>query len=112
MDTTKIIGWLIFIIGISIIVLTIYHTYNIFTGKASAPEIISLNIEKPKTSGQGGLPTNPDQFREMISQQLANMLPLESLPQFLNLIVWTIGAGVLMLGGSKIAGLGVNLIKK
>lgn len=110
MDTTKIIGWLMFIIGISVIVLTIYHTYNIFTGKASAPEIISLNIEKPKTSG--GIPTNPDQLGDMISQQLANILPLESLPQFLNLITWTIGAGVLMLGGSKIAGLGINLIKK
>ena len=107
MNTTKIIGWLVFIIGTSMVVFTIYNTYNIFTGKSPAPQIITFNVEKTQESTL----TGPDQIGQMISEQLGNILPLDSLPLMLNLIVWTIGAGVLIFGGTQIAGLGIKLIK-
>ena len=107
MNTTKIIGWLVFIIGASMVFFTIYNTYNIFTGKSPAPQIITLNIEKTQESAL----TGPDQITQMISEQLGSLLPLDSLPLMLNLIVWTIGAGVLIFGGAQIAGLGIKLIK-
>ena len=110
MNISKIVGWLVFLLGISIIVFTVYNTYNIFTGKSLAPQIIAFNIEKSKTSTGGAL-TGPDQIGEMISQQLGNLLPLDSLPLILNLVVWTIGAGVLIFGGAQISGLGIKLIK-
>ncbi len=111
MNTTKIIGWLVFLLGILMIVFTIYNTYNIFTGKSPAPQIIAFNVEKSKASTQGGALTGQDQTTQMISQQLGNLLPLDSLPLILNLLVWTIGAGVLIFGGAQIAGLGIKLIK-
>lgn len=107
MNITKIIGWLVFLLGISMILFTIYNTYNIFTGKSPAPQIIVFNVEKT----QGGVLTGQDQITQMISEQLGSLLPLDSLPLMLNLIVWTIGAGVLIFGGAQIAGLGVKLIK-
>jgi len=106
MDISKIVGWLVFIAGVSIIVFTVYSTYNIFTGGSSAPQIIAFNIEESKTSTG-----DTDQIGEMISQQLGNLLPLDSLPLILNLLAWTIGAGVLIFGGAQISGLGIKLIK-
>jgi len=108
MNTTKLIGWLVFLIGISVIIFTIYSTYNIFTGKLSAPSIIIFDVEKTQESAL----TDPDQIGQMISEQLGNLLPLDSLPLILNLVVWTIGAGVLIFGGTQIAGLGIKLIKE
>jgi len=111
MNITKIIGWLVFLFGISIMVFTIYNTYNIFTGESPAPQIIAFNIENSKTPTEGGVLTGQDQITQMISQQLGNLLPLDSLPLILNLIVWTIGAGVLIFGGAQISGLGIKLMK-
>jgi len=107
MDISKTIGWLVFIIGTSVVVFTIYNTYNIFTGESPAPQIITFNVEKIQESAS----TGPDQIGQMLSEQLGNILPLDSLPLMLNLIVWTIGAGVLIFGGTQIAGLGIKLIK-
>lgn len=107
MNITKIIGWLVFLLGILMIVFTIYNTYNIFTGKSPAPQIIAFNVGKT----QGSALTGSDPITQIISEQLGNLLPLDSLPLMLNLIVWTIGAGVLIFGGAQIAGLGIKLIK-
>ena len=125
MNTTKIIGWLVFLLGTSIIVFTIYNTYNIFTGESPAPQIIAFNVEKI----QGGAFTDENQITQMISEQLGSLLPdekqitqmmseqlgsflpLDSLPLILNILVWTIGAGILIFGGAQIAGLGIKLLK-
>jgi hypothetical protein len=107
MNITKIIGWLVFFLGISIIVFTIYSTYNIFIGKSAAPQIISFNVKEM----QEDISRNSSEIEQIISQQLSSILPLDSLPLILNLVVWTIGAGILIFGGAQIAGLGIKLIK-
>ncbi|XOB40550.1 MAG: hypothetical protein ACKKMR_00870 [Candidatus Nealsonbacteria bacterium] len=110
MDLTKIIGWLTFLAGISIILFTLYSSYNIFTGKAEVPEIFAFEIDTQPT--QGKTPGLQDQLGQMITEQLKNILPLEAISTLLNLMVWAMGAGLLIFGGSQIAGLGIKLIKK
>ena len=109
MDVSKSIGWLVFLAGMLIIVFTVYTTYNIFTGKDLPPQIIKIDVQKAKT--QTDL-TGADQVGQMISEQLAGLLPLDSLPHIMNLIVWTIGASIFILSGFKISELGIKLINK
>lgn len=116
MDVTKIIGWLTFIGGIAIIVFTLYSSYNIFTGKTPVPEFFKTEkgIEINETP-QGGLPTSAEELQQqlgqMINEQLKGILPMESLNKIFNLGIWSILAGILIFGGSQIAGLGIRLLK-
>lgn len=114
----KIFGWGLLIIGIIIIGWTLYSSYNIFTGKVKAPEVFEIEKEITKTpaSNQGKLPTSQTEIQkelgQMIAEQLKGLLPVDALPKMLNLIVWSILAGILIFGGSQISGLGIKLIKK
>ena len=112
MDLTKIIGWLTFFGGISIILFTLYFSYNIFTGNAAVPEIFVFELEKIQTPVQEGIPTSQEGFGKMIIEQLKDILPLGDMTKLLNLGVWMMGAGLLIFGGSQIANLGIKLIKK
>jgi len=50
-------------------------------------------------------------MEKMLSEQLKGVIPTDTLPKILNLIVWSMLAGLLIFGGSQIAGLGIKLIK-
>ncbi len=112
MSATKIIGWLTFTAGIIIIGSTIYYTYNIFTGATPVPQIFNMDFgniqEIPEEGTDSGF---EDQIRQMLSQQLSNLIPLESLNKFANLITWTGGAWIIITGGSKMSELGIKLIR-
>ncbi len=112
MDITKIIGWLVFLSGLLIISCTLYTSFNIFTGKQSAPEFFKPTQTQGSQSQATGLPTDFDQLKQMMSEQLKGLLPLDSITQFLNLSVWGILTGILIFGGAKISELGIKLIKK
>jgi len=100
-----IIGWLIFFTGISIIVLTLYYSYNIFTGKIAYPQIFKMEIKGPSDE------TTLTGVEKLINEQLKKLLPLDTLPKLLNLIAWSILAGILIFGGNQISSLGIKLIK-
>ena len=51
------------------------------------------------------------QMDNAISKQLGELLPPETLPKILNLISWSILAGILIFGGGQIASLGIKIIK-
>jgi len=109
MKFSKIAGWLLLIAGVSIILWTLYSSYNIFTVEAQVPEIFKM--EEPTADSQ----TSPGQIEDVIEglvgEQLKKILPLELLPRLLNLMAWSIFAGIAIFGGSQISNLGIKLIK-
>lgn len=115
MKLTKILGWVIFFIGLGIIFWAIFNSYNIFTGKSQAPEIFKVEEKEATTPTKGKVPTTPTELQKemekMIVEQLKTILPVDTLPKLLNLITWSIFAAILFFGGSQIAGLGIKLIK-
>lgn len=117
MTLTKTIGWITFLAGLGIIVLTLYSSYKIFTGKTSPPEFFKTEKKKnfPSVSSKTKLPTTPEEIQQeigkMITEQLMEILPSDSITKLLNLMVWSILAGILIFGGSQIASLGINLLK-
>ncbi len=116
MNFTKIFGWILLIAGVAIIVFALYSSYNIFTGKAEAPRVFKVEekIEIPIPTGKA--PATPTELQKelekMISEQLKEIIPVEFLPRLLNLITWSIFAGILIFAGAQISSLGIKLIKK
>lgn len=115
-SAAKIFGWILLLIGLAIIGWTLYSSYNIFTGKAALPEIFEIpkeEVKAPAAKGQiTGIQDIQVQMEKMLSEQLKGFLPADTVPKMLNLIVWSMLAGLLIFGGSQIAGLGIKLIKK
>ncbi len=109
MKYTKIIGWLVFALGLFLIIWTLFYSYQIYTAKIAVPEI----FQTPKTtvSQTGGSQDIQTQLQNMIGDQLKGFLPPGSITQILNLAVFSILAFILIYGGMQIAGLGIKLIK-
>ena len=103
----KILGLILLFLGIAIILFTLYYSFNIFTAKAAPPEIFKLESQAASSEAQG----LEAQFQEMISEQLKGLIPVDSITTLLNLITWSIFAGILIFAGAQISGLGIKLIK-
>lgn len=106
----KIFGWLLLIIGVGIIIWILFFTYNIFNAKTSAPEIF-------KTEESLELETTIDldieeelEVEKILEEQLNQILPTDSIINLLNLISWSILAGIMIFGGGKISFIGIKLI--
>ena len=116
MDFPKIIGWIVFLAGISIIVFSLYSSYNIFIGKAVAPEIFKIEAKESLAPTEEKIPTTQAELQKemgkMISEQLKGILPPDSITKLLNLAIWSILVFILIFGGSQISNLGIKLIKK
>jgi len=102
----KILGLILLILGLFVIVYAIYSSFNIFTGKTAAPEIFKAPLETKSAASQD----IQVQLQKMVTDQLKGMLPVDSITTFLNLISWSVFAGILIFGGAQIAGLGIKLI--
>jgi len=112
----KIFGWVLLSAGLAIIGWTLYSSYNIFTGQTAAPEIFKMPAEEEAATAKGGIPTTQQELQKelekMIGEQLKAILPADTLPQLLNLIVWSMLAFILFSGGGQISSLGIKLINK
>ena len=117
MKFAKIVGWFTFFAGITIIVFTLYSSYNIFTGKTPVPQFFEIKEEVSPPTAQNGK-TSADQIESQeaiekaITEQLKGLLPIGTLPKLLNLIVWSILSGILIFGGTQISNLGIKLVKQ
>ncbi|MDI6603291.1 MAG: hypothetical protein QME57_04265 [Patescibacteria group bacterium] len=108
----KIFGWGLLIFGVIIIGWTLYSSYNIFTGKVVLPEFFEIPAEKQISIQKETTQDIQAQLQQMLEEQLKGILPVDTLTKLLNLVVWSILAGILIFGGSQISGLGIKLIKK
>ncbi len=115
MKPKKIIAWILIILGVSLIFWTLYSSYNIFTAKTSPPGVFEIQ-EKKEVSEKGGLSGSPEkierQMQEMVKEELRDIIPSEFISRILNLITWSIFAGILIFGGSRISGIGINLLRR
>ena len=115
MESAKIIGWILVAAGVALIVWSLWASYGILTAKKEAARFFKLE-SKPSVSDTAQLPTTPEEIRQqtqdMIARQLQEMLPLGTVEKILNLLVWTMLAGILIFGGTQIAAVGANLLKK
>ncbi len=112
----NLIGWILLLVGLAVIAWVVYSSFNIFTAKASAPEIFKIETEIQNQSAKGKTPTTQAELQKemekLISEQLRGLLPVDTLPKLLNLISWSVFAGILILAGAQTSGLGIKMLKK
>jgi len=100
-------------IGLLLILFTLYQSYYIFIGVFSPP--LLFKEPAPLASQKIGAPANMQDLQKQLNQDMValvgQMIPVGALPKALNLISWSILAGILIFGGGQIAGIGVKLIK-
>lgn len=117
MIPTKILGWLLLAFGILIIFFSLFNSWNIFTGKSQPPAVFKVEEKKKEILSPTQKIQTPEEkaqslVQEELQKQLQQMLPADTIPKLLNLISWSILAGILIFGGAQISSLGIRLIKK
>ena len=107
MEINKIIGYVLLLIGILLIVMPLWQTYNIFTGKAVPAQVFtrpaSLQVDEK---------ASPLDIQKQMQNALIKVLPVDMINSTLNLAAWMILMWVLIYGGGKVADIGVKMIKE
>ena len=105
MNTNKIIGYVLLAIGVLLIAMPLWQTFNIFTGNAVPAQIfnrpasfqVNPNVSALDIAGQ-------------VQNALIKILPVDLIDSTLNLASWLLLAWILVYGGGKIAEIGVKLL--
>ncbi len=105
METNKIIGYVLLLIGVLLIAMPLWQTYNIFTGKGMPSQVFARPVAL--TVNQNVSAFNiPGQ----VQNALIKVIPIDFIDNILNLITWLLLLWILIYGGGKIAEIGVKLL--
>jgi len=113
MNFGKIFGWVLIVAGVSLIIWTLFVSFNIFTGKSDIPGPGFFKFEtETKTAGSvSKTPTDALEIGNMIGEQLKGMMPADFMPKTLNSGIWALLAWILVSGGVQISNLGIKIVK-
>ncbi len=106
MEINKIVGIVLLVVGILLIVVPLWQTYNIFTGKSLPAQVFI----KPVALKDSKI-TGPLDIQAQVQNAMSKVLPIDFINNTLNLISWLLLMWILIYGGGKIADIGVKLIK-
>ncbi len=110
----KLIGFILLIIGVSIILYALWSSFELFTAKKPAPIIFNI-AEQQKSSGEPDITgaNNPISAETVIKELAKNLtanVPAEYTATILNMISWSVLALIMIFGGSQLAKLGITLL--
>jgi len=136
--SNKVIGYSLLAIGLIVIFWSIFASYSIFTAKKEVPKVFSYhsegvidldngnvnnieetNIDKSKLTDPNYLKNLEAEqkakaesaIKDQISSQIKEVIPEEFILKILNLFSWSLLSFILIFAGSKISGLGIELMK-
>jgi len=113
----KITGLVVLMAGILGITGTLYYSFKIFTGAVSVPKVFSEEDLKRKDAGsvpeEGADPEEnmENMVRRELDNQFKKIAPPSVIAKLLNLLTWSIFAGIATLAGGKIAGIGLSMLR-
>ena len=103
----KILGYVLLVLGVVIMVFTLWQSYNIFTAKVAAPLIFRTQVPLQQSASATDV---QKQMNDAVKQQLNQILPPDSITKILNLTSWSLLAFMLIMGGGAVSGIGVKLL--
>ena len=106
MEANKILGYVLLLIGLLLIILPLWQTYNIFTGKAVASQVFIRPTVLKVNQNVGVL-----DIQGQIQNALIRVIPIDFVDNTLNLVTWLALMWILIYGGGKIADIGVKMLK-
>lgn len=105
METNKIVGYVLLIVGMLLIVLPLWQTYNIFTGKAMPSQVFMRPVALTVNEKVSAL-----DIQGQIQNALIKIIPIDFIDNTLNLVAWLLLMWILIYGGGKISEIGVKLL--
>ncbi len=116
MNIDKLFGYLLLLLGIAIIVVTVIYSFQIFTGKTSAPDVFKKEIAITQNKTIDSKDLSQENMQDYVSQTVQDsmnkILPDNFATKTINLACWGAFAGIAIFAGGKIGGLGISLITK
>jgi len=109
MEQTKInniIGYVLLVVGLLLILVPLYQTYNIFTGKALPVQVFKKQAEISTSQNN-----NSFDLQQQVQNAMVKVLPVDLINNVLNLASWMILMMILVISGGQIANLGIRLVK-
>ncbi len=110
MKLAKILGLLLLFLGVAIVSYSIYSSFQIFTGKVVAPVVFKTSAAAATGAKTGNTMFGLD-VNAILGSQINQIIPATHVTTILNLISWSIGAWIMILGGGQLATLGIKLLK-
>lgn len=101
-----IIGFVLLCGGVLVVCYALYSSLMIFKGKNEPPQLFSRPLEM-----RTEITTDQQEAKALLQDQLKAYMPPDTFARMLNLVSWSILAGVLIIGGGQISGIGVKLLK-
>ena len=114
MQSEKIVGWILILLGIFLILYPLFLSYNIFSGENQPPEIFKIEKEvilPQEKTATSDLAEIEKEMEKILGEKLKELIPTEFITKIMNLTSWSIFVGIMVFGGSQIASIGVKLIK-
>lgn len=105
MEPNKIAGYVLLAIGLLMIILPIWQTYSIFTGKSSPAQVFTRPPSLTTDKNVGAF-----DIQGQMQNALIKILPIDFINSTLNLATWLALMWILIYGGGKIADIGVKLL--
>jgi hypothetical protein len=106
METNKKIGYILLIIGVLLIAIPLWQTYNIFTGNALPAQVFIRPTTLTANQNVGVL-----DIQGQIQNAMIKVVPIDFIDNTLNLVAWLLLMWILIYAGGKIAEIGVKLLK-
>ncbi|HDH99159.1 MAG TPA: hypothetical protein ENF68_00530 [bacterium] len=109
----KIFGWLLLFTGLAIISWTLYSSYNIFYKNQPLPCLFRVQEERapaPPSQRLGLEAQLEEKMKEAMTEQIKEIIPPGTIEKLLNIIAWSVFAGILIFGASQISSLGIKMI--
>ncbi len=112
-SVNQILGYVLLIAGVVLIALVLYLSYGIFVQANDPPPVFELTPwGRPSLPENGGQDVSGMAEGEVpIGQIMEGVLPAEVIAKNFNLLAWAVFAFIAIFGGTKVAGLGVKLVK-
>lgn len=105
METNKIIGYVLLLVGVLLIALPLWQTYNIFSGKAMPSQVFKRPVALQVNQNVSAF-----DIQGQVQNAVIRVIPIDFIDNTLNLGTWLLLLYILIYGGGKIAEIGVKLL--
>jgi len=109
----KIFGWTLLFAGLAIIFWTLHSSYNIFYKNQPLPRVFRIQEENASgvVSSKTGLGARlEERMKKVMAEQMKEIIPPGTLENLLNVIAWSVFAGILIFGGGQVSSLGIRMM--
>lgn len=105
----QVLGWFLVIVGLYVVFWDIAESYYYFTAQKEFPQVfIAQPSKKSETQDSSSI---ADYTKQIIGEQINQLIPENSVTQLLNMTTWIAFASFMLFAGGKLVGMGTGFLK-